>query len=300
MEEGSLVDKWYAVGPEDRRSNLTVGVVCGQHAREVISSEICYHLITLLYGKRYHETLSPLLDDLHEKGVRFWVLPVVNVWGRQEIESDPERGCLRTNRFGVDLNRNFPCPDLELGAQEEGSVDWPGPSPFSELESMATDQFLQLAEPEILLNVHSGIERVLLPYDCCPLDQPSLFSPIIRLVQRAKGLVAKYTRDKGFTHVNPRGWDTGQSAHLLYTAHGTLMDYAMTMRSVQMALTLEVYQEHGLSTEEELTEEANLSPHQCARWFNPPSGKVYEEVVESWLLFILQLTRLADEAFVVE
>lgn len=300
MEEGMLTDQWYAVGPKKLESNLTVAVVCGQHAREVISSEICFHLVMLLYKVKTHPVLTPLIDSLHSKGVRFWVLPVVNVWGRQKIEEDRNKACLRVNAFEVDLNRNFRCPDLELGTEEKGEESWPGPQPFSELETVATDHFLQMAEPEVLLNIHSGIERVLLPYDCCPLNQPPFYSQIVRLVQRTKSVVAEYTKKKEFIHVNPRGWDVGQGSHLLYTAHGSLLDYAMTMRSVQIAMTLEVFSQHGLSIKEELLEEQILDPEQCARKFNPVPGKEYAEVVEAWLLFILRFAEIVDNNFVTQ
>ena len=75
----------------------------GEHARELISPETGLRFFQYLCGneKSTRAKAKKLLET-----VNVVIYPVVNVGGRRAIE---EQGlyCLRTNREGVDLNRNW-------------------------------------------------------------------------------------------------------------------------------------------------------------------------------------------------
>lgn len=265
-----------AYGPVDRGGQMRVALVCGQHGREFISPELCYHLIRLLQLQERHPYLTERLFWLRERGVQFWVLPLANRWAHERIEKQPGRACLRVNRNGVDLNRNFPCPDFVQARASRGAVDYGGERPLSEHESVATDQFLALAAPHILLNVHSGAQKILLPYDCTPLEMHPHYGDAVRMANLARQAMG----------LDGRTLPVGKSSLLLYEAHGTLMDYAAATLEVPLVYTLEIYE---AADADQSVGDAELSAEQCMHWFNPEAGDDYERVIELWLRFVVAL-----------
>lgn len=290
-------DEWSlaAYGPigNVNRADVRVAILCGQHAREIITSEICFNLIRLIQLDSAHPLFTERIAALREKGVGFWVVPVINDWGREQIESDPHKACLRKNKNGVDLNRNFPCPDLEKTDLPSNATTYAGAFDMSEPESKALNSFLEQVRPDIMFNVHSGIERVLLPYDCCSLAVHRNYKKMLEVAQLAKRSVAANTPD--LQYVKPSQWFTGSSSQLLYESHGTLMDYAVHTYDVPFAYTLEVF-ENTTDVPPDLSE-TEFTPLQCMRFFNPEAGKPYEEVNIAWLDFIISLIEHTLERF---
>lgn len=284
------------IGEVDER-HVRVAVLCGQHAREIITSEICHNLVRLIQMSKAHPLLTDRIATLRSKGVGFWIIPVLNRWGREQIEEDPMRACLRKNQNQVDLNRNFPCPDMvREGSSSEppSSTTYPGEFDLSEPESKAIDKFLTRVKPDILLNVHSGIDRVLLPYDCCSLAVHSNYKKMVEVAQLAKRQVAQDLKGK-LKHTQPSEWYTGSSSQLLYESHGTLMDYASYFHNIPFVYTLEVFQNNtGI---DETLPETQMTPEQCMTLFNPEAGKPYEEVNIAWLDFIVSLVEKTLERF---
>lgn len=267
------------VGGGNNDNNLRIALICGQHGRELITSEICYHLMRLIQTYERHPLLTERISKLREKGVSFWILPIVNEWGRREIESNSELSCLRKNIFEVDLNRNFECPDFIRGiSKNKKSSEYAGEENFSEVESRITDSFLNMVQPNLLFNIHSGIERILLPYDCCETQIPKKYTLMSRIARLSKLEIIK--KHKELKYVSPKRWQIGKSSLLLYTSHGTLMDYAETKLGIPLVYTLEVYE--SLDADNSLSDE-ELTPKQCMEWFNPKAGEEYEEVVLIWL-----------------
>lgn len=298
LEEFNPLAVYGPIAERDDR-HVRVAVICGQHARELITSEICHNLIRLVQFNKAHPLLTDRIATLIAKGVGFWVAPVVNEWGREQIEGDPTKACLRKNQNQVDLNRNFPCPDLiresavnPPAALIEG-LSHPGEFDLSEEESRTTVNFLKTVKPDILFNVHSGIDRVLLPYDCCSLSVHKNYKKMVEVAQLAKMQVK---RDfPGLNHTNPANWYTGSSSMLLYESHGTLMDYASYFLQTPFVYTLEVF-ENKTSIPDELSE-TEFTPIQCMTLFNPQAGKPFEEVNLAWLDFIVSLIEVTLERF---
>lgn len=263
----------------NNNSNLRVALICGQHGRELISSELCYHLIRLLQTHERHPLITERISKLREKGVSFWILPIVNEWGRRKIEGDPESSCLRKNIFGVDLNRNFECPDFIRGvSKNKDSSEYAGSENFSEVETRITDSFLNMVQPNLLFNIHSGIERILLPYDCCETQLPKKYTLMSRIARLSKLEVIK--KHKELKYVSPKRWQIGKSSLLLYTSHGTLMDYAEVKIGIPLVYTLEIYE--SLDADNSISDD-ELTATQCMEWFNPKAGEEYKEVILIWL-----------------
>jgi len=275
--------KTLAFGPcagNDDRSTLRVAVVCGQHGRELISPEFCYHLIKLIQTQVRHKSFTERIANLRSKGVSFWILPVVNEWAREEIESDRSKSCLRKNPAGVDLNRNFKCPDFIRASTKnpKSNPEYSGKKDFSEVETKITDAFLAISQPHLLFNVHSGSEKVLLPYDCCEAEIPEHYALMARVASLSKKKVA--SRYPEFNHVHPKRWQVGKSSLLLYSSHSTLMDYAEAIYKIPLVYTLEIYE--SLNARDDVSD-LDMTPEQCREWFNPKEGEEYTEVITVWI-----------------
>lgn len=91
-------------------------------------------------GRRVISALRTLKPP---EGTAFWLIPTMNPDGQ-------EQGT-RTNRRGVDLNRNFPT---QWRAQDEGTQEWSGPRAASEPETRAVMSFLSDVQPTALLSFH--------------------------------------------------------------------------------------------------------------------------------------------------
>ncbi|MCY1722280.1 DUF2817 domain-containing protein [Prolixibacteraceae bacterium Z1-6] len=83
------------------------------------------------------------------------LIPCLNPWGK-------ERG-IRTNKNGVDLNRNHPTKNWKLTEKDE---NYSGDSPGSELETMFMTELLDIIKPDIILTLHA-------PLKCINFDGPA-------------------------------------------------------------------------------------------------------------------------------
>ena len=268
---------------------IRVMVVCGQHGRERISPEICYNLIRLIQRNIFDEVLTDHTERVTLNKIGIWVVPIANPWARMYVETHPEDGqCRRTNVNGVDLNRNFPVipisttsllaetmysnqevySDNEMGRSEM----YPGPNPLSEYESLAIADFLAEVQPHVLINVHSGGNDILLPYDTETSNgsRPPHYNIMVKLANYARKSTCPTCK-------------LGISSMILYPALGTLMDYALYFRGVQLGYTLEIY------ASSEVKNDHYLDSSECKKFFNPSEGKEYYDTVKRWLTFILSL-----------
>eukprot|EP00186_Timspurckia_oligopyrenoides_P001826 CAMPEP_0182446210 /NCGR_PEP_ID=MMETSP1172-20130603/4058_1 /TAXON_ID=708627 /ORGANISM="Timspurckia oligopyrenoides, Strain CCMP3278" /LENGTH=590 /DNA_ID=CAMNT_0024642105 /DNA_START=203 /DNA_END=1975 /DNA_ORIENTATION=- len=179
------------------RKTLRVLASFGEHGRELITTEAAMYIIRKLCNvvdakdansseiginegeesnveekKEKESMLDSILPKLLKKvswneilrdDVELLIVPMVNTEGRRKAE----RGdlCSRLNEAGVDLNRNYP---FRWGQHDETTVldeEKPGPSALSEPESRAIDHFVRHFRPHVFINVHSGDQALLFPYD---------------------------------------------------------------------------------------------------------------------------------------
>jgi len=269
-----------AFGPcSDTERTLRVLIVCGQHGRERITTEVCYHLVRLLQLQEQDPLFTPLLQRLSLRGVGLWLVPAMNTQIFEQMDEYPEYACLRKNIRGVDLNRNFDSPSWcrkRVERADENSVEFGGHAAHSEVETLALIGLMDRVQPHLLLNIHSGARSILLPYDCSVSRMPEHYSLMVRIANSIRKHVCT-------------DCTVGSSALTLYESAGTLMDYALEFAGIPLAYTLEVYSDEKAEKKLRHKNEMQLNADECKRLFNPSEGTVYEETVWEAIRLILSL-----------
>ena len=182
-----------SVEPEHKVPML---VVFGEHARELISSEIALRLVAMLCspalearggwiladvdavgGVEHLNELSKLhrkaMDGLAHYGMStaqvgtllkrllFKFVPVENLIGRRMVESSgTSKLCHRMNGRSVDINRNY---DNHFGVHAKEylpSEEYEGTRAFSEPETRITHAVAAALKPMVFVSVHSGIREL--------------------------------------------------------------------------------------------------------------------------------------------
>jgi len=224
-------------GTKHDKPNL---IVVAEHARECITSELALHAI--------HEwAVHPPIQDT-------WIIPIVNKWGRQQVERGND--CLRTNVHGVDLNRNYP---FGFQRRVRGSETYPGRYPLSENESKQIHTLLHQIQPHTYISIHSGEYALYLPWDF-KMTNPPHYEDMMKRV-----------------HVWKRSCltcITGPAAQVShYKAYGTGVDHAMSVAT--HAFTFEIY--------------GNEQASSCLARFNPLDQPTYKETLRKWMLILKEL-----------
>ncbi len=187
---------------------LVVLIVCGIHAREFTTIDICKNIV-----------------DRHEK-VKYVIVDVMNPDGVEIARSKDE--CWRGNANKVDLNRNFPHPFRNYTRSQRLTYEeeYAGKNALSEWESRSLISITQQYKPSVLLTIHSGDIAVLIPYDGYHDRYPSL-AKHKRIASNA--LNSKCSQCK-----------IGSSIRLIgYESIGTISDYASKELDVEYVFTLE-------------------------------------------------------------
>jgi len=271
---------------EPEKLKMRVLVICGQHGREYVSSEICYNLIKLLQVRTRDTEFTPKVAAFLEDGIGLWVVPVANPWARHLVETDKTKLCQRTNKNGVDLNRNFMHkqaletlrgPKSPFSDDGVSSEDNPGPAPMSEYETVAVAEYMDYVRPHIVINVHSGSNDILMPYDCCTLEElPPHYMVMVNLAKHVRDIACPECR-------------VGTGSMALYPAQGTLIDYAIDFVGTQIAYTLEIFASPRVKNDHQLTND------ECGEYFNPKEGEELGNVVRKWVLLIFTLIERVNE-----
>ena len=186
--------------------------VFGEHARELISSEIALHLLLNLSS-------SPPVET------SYIILPIANSWGRKKAEKD--QTCLRTNEHGVDLNRNFPTRMGESRSLNPGET-YGGPRPFSEFETQRIKQIVHTYPIDTYVSIHSGDLALYLPWDGSKMVPPN----IEQMMKKVRNLQSKYCPN---CLIGPAGKVAS------YLCSGTGTDYVFEHSLAKMAFTFEVW-----------------------------------------------------------
>ncbi|KAF4671903.1 hypothetical protein FOL47_001124 [Perkinsus chesapeaki] len=280
-------------------------LVFGEHARELISSEIALDFIQqvcdIRNGKRRPtDTTQAAMGEMT-------ILPIVNEAGRS-IVMDKEDWCWRGNENGVDLNRNFGGSahwSSRLRSVEENS----GPSQFSEPETKARCSILRSlidgVAPNFFLSVHSGMLGLFYPYAYSPQAHP-------RTAVSLESVLDKVA-DKGCQC--PSGQASLEIGH---GAPGSSLDYAFNDgRGAQFAYAVEVYSDpsHRSLFHEEYQQRkgvkaalitylrgvssADFGPivgQKCLEYFNPMTQDEYSDVLQTWSNNILMMMQLSSSS----
>jgi len=126
-------------------------LVFGEHARELISPESALDFVKNLCGDG---ASSEMARQTLDKGVEFVIVPNANPKGRKQVEDGYY--CKRTNEDGVDLNRNWGNDHRWAKGNTPGDEMNPGPMGFSEPETQALRDIVDMERPDIYLSIHSG------------------------------------------------------------------------------------------------------------------------------------------------
>jgi hypothetical protein len=273
--------KILAYGPVRSPDEIKVRImlICGQHGREYVSSELCYAMIRLLQLQVRDDNFTTRLNFLELEDVGIWIVPISNPWARIYVETNDTHRCRRTNANGVDLNRNFPYLDMlkkrtfETSPYSDDGVnpeDYPGKEPLSEYETVAIVEYIDYVNPQMVINVHSGSNDILLPYDYEIDEQPKHYRVMVEMANHARRKSCQECK-------------IGTSSLLLYPAKGTLVDYSLIFTNTQLAYTLEIF------ASQDIINDHQLNPEECQKFFNPEIGDQLLSVLRKWIHFILSL-----------
>ncbi|CAA0812485.1 Zn-dependent exopeptidases superfamily protein [Striga hermonthica] len=242
----------------DDRPKLRILLTFGQHARELITTELALRILSILSEEEFlpnvdRSYLNRTLDRLVIK-----IVPLENLNGRKLVE-DGEL-CERRNGRGVDLNRNW---SVDWGKKEKDYDPFeerPGTAPFSEPETQIMRKLAISFEPHIWVNVHSGMEALFMPYDHKNTTPPGIPSQIMKSV----------LEDLNHFHLKDQCLIGSGGGSVGYLAHGTATDYMFDVARVPMAFTFEIYGDPKASSSD------------CFKMFNPVDITSFNRVLNDW------------------
>ncbi|KAJ6802276.1 carboxypeptidase B2 [Iris pallida] len=241
----------------------------GQHGRELITSELALHLLSVLSGELGMPDLNTVSMDNVLDNVVIKIVPMENQNGRKRVEDGD--ACERRNGRGVDLNRNW---SVDWGKKEKDYDPYeenPGIAPFSEPEAQIMRNITKLFDPHIWVTVHSGMEALFMPYDHRNGTPDGYTSKTMKSV--LADLNHKHFRDRCV--VGSGGGTVG------YFAHGTTTDYMYDVAKVPVAFTFEIYGNSSAPATD------------CFRMFNPADSATFKKVISEWCTAFLTLFETA-------
>ncbi|KAK4752668.1 hypothetical protein SAY87_021466 [Trapa incisa] len=263
----------YCHGRKDVYDNSKFRILLsfGQHGRELITSELALHILSILTEEESLDnidsvTLNSFLDKLVIK-----VVPMENLNGRKLVEGGDL--CERRNGRGVDLNRNW---SVDWGKKEKDYDPYeenPGVAAFSEPESQIMQKLATSFNPHIWVNVHSGMEALFMPYDHRNTTPNGLYSV------RMRSLLEDLNR----LHCHNRCMIGSGGGSVGYLAHGTATDYMYDIVRVPMAFTFEIYGDGEASSKD------------CFKMFNPTDFTTYNRVLKDWSAAFFTIFKVAPK-----
>ncbi|BBN15487.1 hypothetical protein MPTK1_6g20000 [Marchantia polymorpha subsp. ruderalis] len=229
----------------------------GQHGRELVTSEVAFRLLQTLGGERPvgEVDLGALKQILPHTIIK--IVPMENLNGRRKVEAG--EFCERKNGRGVDINRNWAVDWGKKEKDYDPSEEYPGPSAFSEPETVLVRDLAMSFKPHVWVNVHSGMEALFMPYDHRSTVPTDGAGPMKTLLQTLNRL---HCMDNCV--VGSGGGSVG------YLAHGTATDYMYDVLKIPMAFTWEIY---GDLMQPE---------YECFQMFNPASPALLQKVISRW------------------
>ncbi len=132
-----------------------------------------------------------ILDRFHSGLFHWQISPLMNPDGLLRSRSQ------RMNANGVDLNRNFPCPnwheatsDYWVRRTSSNPRRYPGPDPLSEPESQWLDDEIERFRPDVIVSIHAPLE--VLDFDGPPAAPKRLGSLHLNLLGTYPGSLGRY------------------------------------------------------------------------------------------------------------
>ena len=195
---------------KDLQDTRDLLVVFNEHARERVTGELALHFIHRLQRWKPKKRIT--------------MVPVLNVFGRKEVENG--HPCKRKNQNNVDTNRNYQMQNINQHRYKKGSEEYEGPYPLSEKESRLVSSLL-LEGTQRYINVHSGEKSIYMPYDSRVSKRPQNYDTMNKNIHKW----AKKCRE---CNVGPAATTS------FYKAYGTSVDWAVD-HGIPEAYTFEIY-----------------------------------------------------------
>jgi hypothetical protein len=209
---------------------LKVLLFFGEHARELISPETALRFSQLMCG-RNTEAGYGLPDvqtqnriDLLLQNCEILLFPLINVDGHEQVA----RGsyCTRTNRRGVDLNRNWDDHWKRSLRSDTNS----GTHAFSESEVVILRNAATAFRPDMFVSIHSGAL--------------GMYTPYAYSENRPKG-VNEETMVRILKNLNPSYCNCNVGAagkELSYLCPGTCLDYMYDKLETPYSFAVEIWE----------------------------------------------------------
>lgn len=282
------------------KPNHKVLVVAGEHARELIGSEVALQLVNDLCKD------SALAA---RNKTEYMIVVNANPMSRMMVEGGDF--CRRTNANGVDLNRNWDDKFATNGMRENPDTN-PGMMAFSEPESRILKKLMEDFKPDTFLDVHSGNLGLYLP------------NQLAKEHKYAKKVESMLVDVNDHNCKCPLGI---ADEEVQYKTSGSSLDYAYDKVGTKFAVAMEVFVEkervqklrerwadqkskldtsstsfleiegkelsqHSLMKSEEDLEAAiqQQEPSSCLSMFNPLEKKLYSRVVKKWSTTLIELS----------
>ncbi|KAK1296811.1 hypothetical protein QJS10_CPB15g00266 [Acorus calamus] len=249
----------------DEKLKSRILISFGQHGRELITSEVALHLLSVISKEKMLPNMDLSSLDKTLENLVIKVVPMENLNGRRLVEAgDP---CERRNGRAVDLNRNW---SVDWGKKEQDFDPYeenPGTAPFSEPETQIMRKLSTSFNPHIWVNVHSGMEAMFMPYDHRnATPDGSAFNAMKSILE-----------DLNHHHCGGRCLVGSGGGSVGYLAHGTSTDYIYDALKVPMAFTFEIYGD------------LEAPSRDCFRMFNPINLATFNRVLNDWSAAFISL-----------
>jgi len=244
---------------------LRVMIICGEHGREMITSEVGYYFLALLAGAEATEfpKVAPpsaeLKADLARIGsvADFKVVPIMNHEARRKVENGEI--CARNPR-GTDLERNW---GYKWSAEVEfPDEEFPGKAPFTEWELVALREEIVAWKPHVYVIVHSGEYGMYTPWTS-KKERPPNSAQMMKALQ--------------ITNQKHCQCHTGAFAEGAYTVPGSSIDWVYD-QGVQFSYVWEIY---GVKPDTHRDD--------CFRMFNPLTHEGLQKELHRWAHAFLTL-----------
>jgi hypothetical protein len=204
----------------DEKAQFKTMVVAGEHAREMIGSEVALNFLKALCGQGDPRGLPDLAEA--KKGTEFLVVINANPIGRSKVEKGDF--CTRTNGNHVDINRNF---DYEYQDVDRNNADTnPGVTAFDQSEARLLKYLMETFHPHAYLDLHSGFRGMFFPNGVA--EDPELTSQLLHLCAPVDESACKCPLGVANKEVG-------------YHTAGSALDYGFSKVKIPFAMAVEVY-----------------------------------------------------------
>lgn len=228
IEEESNRLIYFVVEKDSDSKKKTSFLLFGEHARELITSELSLFLIqSLCRDNTYYD--RDTIDTILNENI-IVIVPVANPKGRKAVEQGDF--CKRTNENDVDINRNW---SYEWQKSINDPEENPGDYPMSEWETKALDQLYDKFSFTTFMSVHSGTLGLGIPfaYKFSFLKAANELKEQENIVDQISGQYCDC----------PHG---PMSDTIHYVSPGNCLDYAYSVKKVKYSFAFEIFKQEKI------------------------------------------------------